>query len=110
MLTGGSGGDTLRGGEGADTVSGGDGDDTIHYVIGDGADTIDGGDHDVTGDTLAVPGTAGDDTLDVVRDGDRRSPALEGGSVTGIETVTFDALGQATSAGTRCPTRGRRTG
>ena len=36
-------------------------------MIGDGADTIDGGEPaTATGDTLAVLGTAGDDTLDVI--------------------------------------------
>ena len=64
---------------------------------------------DDDGDTLAVLGTAGDDTLDVIVTG-MTIIDLEGGSVTGIETVTFDALGEATAAATRCPIPGRRTG
>ena len=98
VLTGGDGDDTLTGGLGADTVSGGAGDDTIHYTIGDGADAIDGGTH-TAGDTLVVLGTAGDDTLDVIVTGTTIT-GLEGGTVTGIETVTYDALGQSSGGDT----------
>ena len=79
-------------------MSGGAGDDTIHYTIGDGADTIDGGENE-DGDTLAILGTAGDDTLDVIVTGTTIT-GLAGGTVTGIETVTYDALGHSTGGDT----------
>ena len=100
VLDGGSGNDTLRGGLGADALNGGSGDDTIHYTIGDGADTIDGGDATTT---RRHAGGAGDGGRRHARRGAvrrRRSPTLEGGTVAGIETVTFDALGQAAAGDT----------
>ena len=46
-----------------------------------------------------VLGTAGDDTLDLIVTGTTIT-GLEGGTVTGIETVTYDALGQSSGGDT----------
>ena len=88
-LIGGIGNDTLTGGAGNDTMSGGTGNDTFNYTIGDGADAVDGG---ADADTLAILGTTGNDTLDVIFDGVRLTQ-FEGGTVTGVETVTANLLG-----------------
>jgi Ca2+-binding RTX toxin-like protein len=88
-LDGGIGNDTLVGGTGNDTMSGGTGNDTFLYTFGDGADAVDGG---ADADTLAILGTAANNTLDVVFDGARLTQ-FEGGTVTGVETVTADLLG-----------------
>jgi Ca2+-binding RTX toxin-like protein len=89
QLDGGAGNDTLVGLGGADFLNGGLGNDTFTYGIGDGADTVDGG----TGtDTLNITGTAAADTLSVIFDGVSLTQ-VEGGSVTGVETVTADLQG-----------------
>ncbi len=82
-IEGGDGADTIAGGRGNDLLLGGLGDDRFEFNFGDGADTVDGGEGT---DTLAVAGTTGNDTLDVVYDGTSLI-ALEGGSLTSIEIV-----------------------
>ncbi|MGH6690301.1 MAG: beta strand repeat-containing protein [Gammaproteobacteria bacterium] len=98
-LIGGLGNDTLIGGAGNDNLFGGAGDDTVVYVIGGGANTVDGG----TGsDTLSITGTGGNNTLDVIFDGTVLTN-FEGGTVTGVESITADLLGgvdRLTYAGT----------
>lgn len=91
-LSGGDGNDTLRGGGGIDELFGGAGDDTIEYTIGDGVDSkIDGGDG---ADTLAMTGTAGNDTIDVVLTGGIITSIL-GMTPESIEIFTLDALAGA---------------
>ena len=109
-FTGGSGGDTitgtgganiLRGGDGNDTINGaggndqlfGDGgDDTFTYTIGGGADAIDGG---AGTDTLNILGVANNDVLDVIYNGGLLISSFEGGTVTGVETITANLGGNA---------------
>ena len=79
----------LVGGAGNDIISGGLGNDTVTYTLGDGSDTVDGG---AGTDTLSIIGTAGADTLDVLFNGAVLS-AFEGGTVTGVESITADLLG-----------------
>ncbi len=88
-IIGGSGNDIITGGLGADTLQGGTNNDTFNYVIGDGADAVDGG---ADSDTLAITGTSGNDTLDIVVSGGVITQ-FEGGTVTGVESVTADLLG-----------------
>jgi Ca2+-binding RTX toxin-like protein len=88
-LLGGAGNDLIIGGTGNDALSGGGDDDTFSYTIGDGIDTIDGG----TGnDTLSILGTAAANTLDVIFNG-ASITQFEGGTITSIEAVTADLLG-----------------
>lgn len=92
-LLGGDGADDLTGGAANDIVNGEAGNDTIRYLMGDGSDTIDGG---ADSDTLIVTGTTGNDTLDVIFDGTSIT-SLEGGTVTGIESIVANLLGQTTA-------------
>jgi Ca2+-binding RTX toxin-like protein/ABC-type uncharacterized transport system ATPase subunit len=88
-LDSGGGVDTLVGGLGNDTLIGGAGNDRFNYVVGDGADATDGGADD---DTLAITGTASDDTINVVVTGETVS-GLAGGTVAGIEHVMLSLGG-----------------
>ena len=60
ILYGNEGNDVLKGGAAGDTINGGDGDDTM--VGGGGNNTFDGG---AGFDTILIPGTSGDDVIDV---------------------------------------------
>jgi Ca2+-binding RTX toxin-like protein len=92
VLLGGAGNDTLTGGTGNDTVRGGAGNDTINYTVGShGVDAMDGG-ADV--DTLVLTSGTGDQTLTVGFDGVAIS-TVEGGTITGIESITAN-LGSGT--------------
>ena len=88
-ITGDVGNDTITGGTGTDIINAGAGDDLINYTMGDGVDTIIG---DVGADTLKIVGTAGADTLDVIYNGSVLT-GIEGGTLSGVETVTADLLG-----------------
>ena len=87
-ITGGAGNDTLIGGLGNDTLFGLGGDDTFTYTFGAGADTVDGG---ADSDTLNIIGTAAANVLDVLFDGTALTN-FEGGTITGVESVTADLL------------------
>ena len=89
VIDGGEGNDTITGGLGNDTLLGGNGNDIFNYTIGDGAGTLDGG---AGTDTLRIIGTDGADTLNVVFNGTALS-TVAGGTVTGVEAVTADLLG-----------------
>ena len=106
--TGGAGADTiigngganvLSGGLGTDTITAGAGADTILYTVGDGVDTIDGqGDSD----TLAVSGTTGDDTINVLVVGGLGGSifSIEGMTPTNVENYTLDGLANGTAGDT----------
>ncbi|MFN6384482.1 MAG: peroxidase family protein [Pseudanabaena sp.] len=88
-LNGGAGNDILVGGAGNDIVNGGAGNDTIRYTVdADRTDTIDGG---ADNDTLVLTGRAGtlNENLAVTFDGTALN-AVEGGSVSNVESVTVD--------------------
>ena len=87
-LNGGDGNDALTGGTGSDTANGGTGNDTFDYTFGDGADAVDGG---ADSDTLKIVGTGGANTLDVTFNG-AAITNFEGGTVTGVESITADLL------------------
>ena len=87
-LDGGAGNDTLIGGVANDVLNGGSGNDTFTYTFGDGADGVTGG---ADLDTLNILGTAADNTLDVIFDGTALTN-FEGGTITGVESVTADLL------------------
>ena len=89
---GGSGGDTLTGSTAANVLDGGLGADTFNYTIGGGADTIIGGGG---ADTLNILGAANNDVLDVVYNGGATIAGFEGGTVTGVETITANLGGNA---------------
>ena len=89
ILNGAGGNDTLNGGVGTDTVNAGGGNDAILYSIGDGADAIDGGGGL---DVVAIAGSVANDTLNVLFDGTAVT-AFEGGTVTGVESITADLAG-----------------
>ena len=91
IIDGGEGNDTITGGLGNDTLLGGNGNDVFNYTIGDGADARDGG---AGTDTLRVVGTDAADTLNVVFNGTALA-TVAGGTITGIEAVTADLLGEA---------------
>ena len=59
---GNTGNDTIRGSVGIQVINGGPGEDTM--LGGDGADTFDGG---PDFDTILIPGTSGNDVIDVVQ-------------------------------------------
>lgn len=65
-LRGGAGDDMLAGNRGVDLLDGGTGDDRFVWSFGDGADRILGG---ADRDTLAIVGTAADDSLTLQFDG-----------------------------------------
>ena len=88
-IIGAVGNDTITGGLGTDIINAGAGDDLINYTMGDGVDTIVG---DTGSDTLKIVGTAGADTLDVIYNGTFLT-GIEGGTLSGVETVTADLLG-----------------
>jgi Ca2+-binding RTX toxin-like protein len=88
-ITGDVGNDTITGGTGNDIINAGAGDDLINYSMGDGVDTIIG---DTGTDTLKIVGTAGADILDVIYNGSVLT-GIEGGTLSGVETVTADLLG-----------------
>ncbi|MDM0115696.1 peroxidase family protein [Variovorax sp. J22R133] len=90
-FTGGTGNDTITGSTANNVLIGGGGNDTINYAIGGGADTIDGG---AGTDTLNITGVANNDVLDVVLTGTTIT-SMEGGTVTGIESVTANLGGAA---------------
>ena len=83
QLFGDAGNDTLNGGAGNDTITRGAGNDTINYTVGDGVDTIDGG---TDTDTLAVSGTSGDDSIEVVLNGSGVVTSIEGTTPTNVES------------------------
>jgi Ca2+-binding RTX toxin-like protein len=89
-FTGGGGNDNITGSAGANVLNGGGGADTFNYAIGSGADTIIGG---AGADTLNIVGVANNDVLDVVFDGTITS--VEGGTVTGVESITANLGGAA---------------
>ena len=68
------------------------GNDTFNYTIGGGADTIIGGGGT---DTLNIIGVANNDVLDVVYNGGTVISSFEGGTVTGVETITANLGGNA---------------
>ena len=88
IVAGGFGNDILTGANGNDSLDGGVGNDSFIYVFGDGADTIVGGAGD---DAVAITGTVGNNTLNVLYDGVALT-SFEGGSVTGVESVTANLL------------------
>jgi Ca2+-binding RTX toxin-like protein len=88
-ITGDIGNDTITGGIGTDIINAGAGDDVINYTMGDGVDTIIG---DIGIDTLKITGTTGADILDVIYNGSALT-GIEGGTLSGVETVTADLLG-----------------
>ena len=91
-FVGGSGGDTIDGSGAANVLDGGAGADTFVYTMGGGADTIIGG----TGtDTLNILGVANNDVLDVIYNGGPTISSFEGGTVTGVETITANLGGNA---------------
>jgi Ca2+-binding RTX toxin-like protein len=89
---GGSGADTITGSTAANVLDGGLGGDTFNYTIGGGADTIIGGGG---ADTLNILGAANNDVLDVVYNGGATIAGFEGGTVTGVETITVNLGGNA---------------
>ena len=89
-LNGGSGSDNLTGGIDNDIVNGGTGNDTINYVIGDGVDTVDGGSGS---DRLVLTSNVGNQTLAVTLNAAGVMTNFQGGSVTGVESVTADLGG-----------------
>ena len=91
VLDGGAGNDTITGGGGNDVIFGGDGNDLMIYKVGDGMDTIDGG---AGTDTLEIDGTSGADVLNVVVTGSTIT-GLAGGTVTNVEKVELNLLGNA---------------
>ena len=104
-VNGGAGNDTIignlnanviSGAGGNDTLSGGAGNDTFNYTIGDGIDIIDGG---ADTDTLAISGTAGDDTIDVVTSGSTIT-SIEGMIPTSVESYTLNGLGNGANGDT----------
>ncbi|MDL9996992.1 peroxidase family protein [Variovorax sp. J22P240] len=90
-FTGGGGGDTITGSTANNVLNGGGGNDTINYAIGGGADTIDGG---AGTDTLNITGVGNNDVLDVVLTGTTIT-SMEGGTVTGVESVIANLGGAA---------------
>ena len=114
FLEGGDGNDTIAGGPGAETLLGGDANDTIDgnggndraalgagddrfvWDPGDGSDRIEGEDGT---DTLVFNGAAAAETVDLSANGDRlrffRQPANITMDTSGVEFVTFNALGGA---------------
>jgi Ca2+-binding RTX toxin-like protein len=107
IIFGGGGNDTLNGlgeddqldgGAGNDTLTGDAGNDTFLYTMSTGTDTVAGG---LGFDTLNITGTAGNDALDVTYNGTALT-IVEGGTVTGLEAITADLLGQAAVATMRC--------
>ena len=90
---GGSGNDTLAGSAGANSLSGGNGNDTFNYTIGGGTDTIQGG---IGTDTLNILGTnPADEVLDVIFSGGTLISGFEGGTVSGVEIITANLLGNS---------------
>ena len=89
IASGGGGNDTLTGLGEDDILNGNEGNDIFNYTFGDGADTVDGG---VDFDSLNITGTAAADTLDVVFNGTALTN-FEGGTITNVESVTADLLG-----------------
>lgn len=90
-FTGGGGNDTITGSTANNVLNGGGGNDTFNYQIGGGADTIVGG---AGTDTLAITGAANNDVLDVVFAGGAIT-GFEGGTVTGVESITANLGGNA---------------
>ncbi|WP_432431381.1 calcium-binding protein, partial [Rhodomicrobium vannielii] len=83
-MDGGNGNDILTGGLGNDILTGGAGDDMFIFNFGDGADQINGG---LGTDSVQITGTAAADVLDVIFDGISIT-GFEGGTVTGVESIT----------------------
>ena len=88
-LTGTNEEDIINGLGGNDTLTGLGGNDTFNYAFGNGADIVNGG-ADI--DTLSITGTAAANTLDVVFNGAALT-GFEGGTITGVESVTANLLG-----------------
>ena len=109
------GGNVLSGGAGGnDILIGGLGADTFQYTIGGGVEQIVGGvatvdinrnitlvngGLDAATDTLAVSGTAGDDTIHVVTSGSVIT-TIEGMTPVGIDTYTLNGLGNGANGDT----------
>ena len=92
-FVGGSGNDTITGNANGNILNGGNGNDTFIYAIGGGIDTILGG---AGIDTLSILGTnPANETLDVIYNGGALITGFEGGTVTGVETITANLLGNA---------------
>jgi Ca2+-binding RTX toxin-like protein len=87
-LNGGAGDDILNGGAGADIVNGDAGNDLINYTMGQGPDTVNGG---ADTDTLAILGTAGNNSLVLGSNGTVLT-TVEAGAVSNVEAVTVDLL------------------
>ena len=98
-IIGNGGANVLSGGLGIDTITAGAGADTILYTVGDGVNSIDG---EADTDTLAVSGTAGDDTIDVVVVGGLGGSifSIEGMTPTSVENYTLDGLANGTAGDT----------
>jgi Ca2+-binding RTX toxin-like protein len=88
-ISGGDGNDTLVGGADNDNVKGDAGNDIIRYTFGDGVDSVDGG---ADSDTLAITGTGGANTLDVIYNGTALT-SFQTGAIANVESVTADLLG-----------------
>ena len=99
-ITGNSGDNIITGGLGDDILNGGGGDDTFKYTIGDGLDIVNGGTNTAIGDTLAVSGTTGDDTIHVVLNGSDVITTIEGMTPTGVENYTLDGLANGAAGDT----------
>ena len=106
-VTGGAGNDTiigddnanvLNGGLGNDTITGNGGDDTINYTSAP-ASTSSTAAPTANGDTLAVSGTTGDDTIHVTTSGGVIT-SIEGMSPTNVENFTVDGLANGAAGDT----------
>ncbi len=96
-ITGNANANVLSGGLGNDSITAGAGNDTINYTVGDGVDTIDGG---ANTDALAVTGTSGDDSIEVVLDALGAVTTIEGMTPTNVESYSLDGLGNSTAGDT----------
>ena len=92
-LNGGAGNDILVGGEGNDIVNGDAGNDIIRHTVDvDGGGAVNGG---ADSDTLVLTSGAGNQNLNVILNLAGVIANFEGGTVTGVESVTAD-LGAGT--------------
>jgi Ca2+-binding RTX toxin-like protein len=80
--------DIIDGGNQNDTINAGAGNDRINYLMGQGADTVNGG---TEIDTLAITGTAGNNSLAVLFNGTAIT-SVEAGAVSNVEIITADLL------------------
>src|SRR5205823_6363064 len=86
-LNGNDGDDTLIGTSGNDTLDGGAGDDT--FIGNGGTDAIGGGLGSSVGDTIALPGTSGNDTFSLALDANGHLIA----TVNGLTTTYTNFIG-----------------